>query len=84
MQTQEQGGRGAGCCHGDPNISSSIPKVLLDGSDLGTNGAGPIRSVAHCETCNYRGNLESCNDYKNKYFKRMEINRALAVIKLED
>lgn len=44
----------------------------------------PIRSVTRCETCNYRGNLESCNDYKNKYFKRMEINRALAVIKLED
>lgn len=38
MQTQEQGGRGAVCCHGDPNISSSIPKALLDGSDLGTNG----------------------------------------------
>lgn len=40
VQTQEQGGRGARCCHGDPNISSSVPKALLDGSDLGTNGAG--------------------------------------------
>lgn len=44
----------------------------------------PICLVTRCETCNYRGNSESCNDYKNKYFKRMEINRALAVTKLED
>lgn len=33
-----------------------------------------IHLVSYCETFNYWGNMESCNDYKNKYLKCVEIN----------
>lgn len=74
------------CCRltwaaGDPSIWQCFHcSQLTTSNNSGINRArlagcrNIIHLVSYCETFNYWGNMESCNDYKNKYLKCVEIN----------
>lgn len=57
-----------------------LQSQLINSDNSGINRArlAGCRNITHlvsyCETFNYWGNMESCNDYKNKYLKCVEIN----------